>query len=205
MNAIIAVTFLVLASGVAFALRGIWGHQVGGWVMGVAMATGIGAVLAIDPARTATLALWSSVTWALASFVGWANHGAWQRFVRGSLAYGILPGAAIASVLFPAFPASWLLAAAMVGLPTGAAFSLSGRLTRRVSTGAWFSLSGRLTHRVPRCGRALDSVPGLFCTHIISAGAIGSLHERNETPGSRLDVLVSWIAILLPVTLAWIA
>ncbi len=305
MNVFFAISFIILAAGIAFALRGIWGHQIGGWVMGVAMALGIGVILALDMATTVTMGFWLAIAWAAASFVGWANHGAGQRFIRGFLAYGALPGVTMALILFPDAPATWLVAAAAMGLPTGAAFALSGRLICRLAerqrpgtTSAWRygmeypagfmhgagiaaflavvtalivpvsgygggSWSGyhvlfaavAIGCALPACAwkvivhrreltrsstgeslsisseRAippgplllaviaivsgnlalsivmliLGSVSGLFCTHIISAGAVGSLYEKHTTPGARIDVVVTWIAILASAVLAWLA
>ncbi|NMC07675.1 MAG: hypothetical protein GYA24_20850 [Candidatus Lokiarchaeota archaeon] len=135
MNPILAVFFIILVSGAAFTLRGTWGHQIGGWVMGVSLGTGTGVVLGIDMATTVTLSFVLAVAWAAASFIGWAGRGTAQQFLRGCLAYGALPGLMLAVTLLPLSPAAWLLAASMTGLPTGLAFAMSVPLMHRIE--AW--------------------------------------------------------------------
>lgn len=91
--------FITLASS-AFTLRGIWGHNLGGGVMGILIGLGLGVLLDLPILLSIELMFWLGITWAISGIVGWARHATMQRFIRGYLIYGMLPNLVIGIILY---------------------------------------------------------------------------------------------------------
>lgn len=84
-----------LIGGLGFTIRGIAGHQIGGTIMGIATALMWSYLLDLPFLHSMVLAFIMAITWALVSFVGWAQYGPGMRFFRGFLVYGLIPAAVL--------------------------------------------------------------------------------------------------------------
>lgn len=125
---ILEVIFLVILGGVTFHLRGIWGHHVGGGLMGSIFGFGVGIVLDLSVVNSLLISFWLAFIWAISSMVGWANYGGWSRFIRGYLAYGMLPNFLLSQVIFPGDFFVLLEMTLIGGLGMGIGFGLSSPL-----------------------------------------------------------------------------
>ena len=124
--------FIILLGGSAFTLRGIWGHNLGGAAMGIIMGLGISVIYDLPPMTTLHFVFWYSIAWAIGAFVGWARHKTFQRFIRGYLAYGLVPNIALGLNLFQG-NFSVILQIVLIG-PLGMAigFGISYRLLKTI-------------------------------------------------------------------------
>lgn len=124
------IALLVILGGVSFHLRGVWGHHIGGALMGSIFGFGLGIAYDLDLVTSIVLAFWLALVWALASMVGWANHGGWSRFVRGYLAYGMLPNLIIGQIIFPGNFSILIQLITIGSLGMGIGFGLSSPLLK---------------------------------------------------------------------------
>ncbi|MHA1998746.1 MAG: hypothetical protein ACTSU9_11540 [Promethearchaeota archaeon] len=120
--------FFVLLAGSAFTLRGIWGHNLGGSVLGILVGLGLGMILDLPVLITMELMFWLGLAWALSSFVGWARHGTFQRFARGYVIYGMFPNIIAALILYRGNIVATILLVVIGSLGMGIGFGMSHRL-----------------------------------------------------------------------------
>ena len=92
--------FFIILCGSAFTLRGIWGHNLGGAVMGILVGLGLTIIFDLPLTLSIEMTFWLAFTWALGAFIGWARHKTIQRFFRGYIFYGLIPSIVIANYLF---------------------------------------------------------------------------------------------------------
>jgi hypothetical protein len=93
--------FFIIMGGSAFTLRGIWGHQLGGGVMGVLIGLSLSFILDLPLSTTIILTFWLAITWAICATIGWARYKTIQRFFRGYIVYAAIPNFVMGLILFP--------------------------------------------------------------------------------------------------------
>ncbi|MFX0098586.1 MAG: hypothetical protein ACFFCS_03325 [Candidatus Hodarchaeota archaeon] len=127
-TSILGICFFITLAGSAFTLRGIWGHNLGGGVMGILVGLGLGVLLGLHILLSIELMFWLGVTWAISGFVGWASHTTVQRFFRGYLIYAMLPNLVIGFMLYSDNPLAFILLVLLGSIGMGAGFGMSYKL-----------------------------------------------------------------------------
>jgi hypothetical protein len=135
--------FFILLGGSAFTLRGIWGHNLGGAVMGILIGLGLGIVFDLPLILTLEKTFWLAFMWALGAFIGWANYKTFQRFIWGYLFYAAIPNIIIALYLFSGNLIAQLLIIFVGSIGMGLGFGLSYPLLNSVRL--WMEKRYKLT------------------------------------------------------------
>ena len=116
----IKLVFFILTTGLAFTLRGIWGHNLGGAIMGTLTGLALCIIFEIPLITGIELTFSLALAWAFASFVGWARKKTFQRFLRGYFAYGMIPALVIAHFFFNDLASKlWLIFISPIGMGIG--------------------------------------------------------------------------------------
>ncbi|MBD3351259.1 MAG: hypothetical protein GF364_07210 [Candidatus Lokiarchaeota archaeon] len=124
--------FFILIGGSAFTLRGIWGHHLGGGVLGILMGLSVSAIFNLPLPLTIEMTFWLAVTWALCAMVGWARHKTLQRFIRGYIFYGMIPNIIISLYIFSGDLKAQLYLIFLGSLGMGIGFGLSYQLIKYI-------------------------------------------------------------------------
>jgi hypothetical protein len=141
---VIEILFFSLLAACAFSLRGIWGHQIGGAIMGTLMGLALSIIYHLPLYLGLTLTFALAIGWSFSSFAGWANLKGLKRFLCGYIIYGLLPNVLIATLIFQ-FPTSMTDAVPHIvlilfgSLGMGIGFSISSPLIEKYKNRTGFN------------------------------------------------------------------
>lgn len=124
--------FFILLLGLAFRLRGIWGHQLGGAIFGVLLGFGVVLSLSLPFENSILMILALMIIYSIASFVGWFQKKGFTRFLTGYVIYGMFPNIILCVFLFSNSIISSLELIFMGSLGMGIGFALSEILLSRM-------------------------------------------------------------------------
>jgi hypothetical protein len=80
--------FFIILTGLAFRLRGIWGHQLGGGIFGLFLGFGVILTLSLPFESSWLMIFCLMIIYSLASFFGWFKKKGLVRFLTGYFIMG---------------------------------------------------------------------------------------------------------------------